>query len=81
MEKDLEANINRIKKVTTSSSMYRVNSLLNEGWKIIEIQKTNYGHPQGSSDRVIYHLGHVDPKANGHERDENKIIYTRPEDL
>ena len=77
----MEANINKIKKVTASSSLHRVNRLLNDGWSILEIQKTNYEHPQGSSDTVIYHLGHVDPKANEYEKDENKIVYTEPEDL
>ena len=80
MEKDWEANINKIKKVTTSSNLNRVNRLLNDGWSILEIQKTNDGHPQGSSDTVIYHLGHVDPKADEYEKDEIKIGFTKLED-
>jgi len=74
MERKLEASLNKIKKVITTSSIPQVNRLLNDGWTLLEIQKEDYGHPKRTYDTVIYHLGHVDPKANEHE-------YTSPEDL
>ncbi len=74
MEKDLEANLNNIKKVIATSSISQVNRLLNDGWTLLAIQKTDPGDPTRTDETVIYHLGHVDPKANERE-------YTRPEDL
>ncbi|MFC1967575.1 hypothetical protein ACFLV2_02955 [Chloroflexota bacterium] len=76
MEKEPKFNLNIIKKIITTSSISQVNSLLKDGWILLEIQKEDYGHPKRNYDTVIYHLGHTDPKANEHKNE-----YTRPEDL
>lgn len=63
MERDINIQLKDIRKVIQSDSLNQVNLLLDNGWTILEIQKTNDGYPH-PSDSVIYHLGHTDPNAD-----------------
>ena len=75
MENQIEATINKIKKVTSTESIGRTNELLSDGWILLAVQKVDSGHPIRTIERINYHLGHTDPQANMHDD------YTKPDEL
>lgn len=84
MVSDKNEFLQHIKKIHTIETGYtgegaslasaRVNRLLNEGWRLLEIQKVLYGDGTPHQN-VVYHLGHTDSNADAHQG------YTKPEEL
>jgi len=76
MVSDKNEFLQQIRKIHTVDTGYtsegashasaRVNKLLNEGWRLLEIQKMLYGDGTPHQN-VIYHLGHTDPNADAHK--------------